>query len=128
MAKRTSAGSGMKLPTKADAVKFRAQVDKILDECEVEVRAGLGSKTFQPAAERGLRAHYRPKILRRLVNGGVWEREKKKPKIVAKHLGQICAILSKGRTVSATVALAAAAAARQDEVCPRSGGTGDWCF
>ena len=111
--------------------QFSAAADAILDECKTHVAAGLGDKLLGEPAESLLRATFKPKIVRRLAPpfNGNWEAEKTNPLIVAEHLGQICAILTVGSTVSAAIAQAAAAAARKDEHCTISGGgAGDWCF
>jgi hypothetical protein len=116
-------------PTAAILATYGSEADAILEECRAEVGSGLGGKTLQPAADRILRAFFKPKILRRLSKGGNWKKEKKHPLIVAYHLGQIAAIMSKGPTVTAAVARAAAVAVQNDEICPRGGGgAGQWCF
>jgi hypothetical protein len=103
-------------------------VDAILIELYGEVKAGHGtSKKFSALAEQDLIQFFAPKIAFRLSHGGVWAIEKPGPLKVAKHLGQICKILSQGNVISPTVAMAAAIAVRDDEICPARGGTGQWC-
>ena len=103
-------------------------VDNILAECTTHVQIGLGNKTLSAGAKAQLDGYYGPKIQNRLNNGGVWNNEKAKPLVVAEHLGQICAILSTGNTISVAVAMAAANAVRSDETCPAGMGAGQWCF
>jgi len=101
---------------------------QILNELRIEVIAGLGGKSLAPHADAALEAFYRPKIQKRLDDGGDWDKEKASPKLVARHLGQILAILTVGAEVTAAVAQVGANAIRADENCPAGGGGGLWCF
>ena len=103
-------------------------VDAILYECRSAVLKGLGTgKKLSAQAEAGLVHFFAPKIAQRLKNGGNWKKEKKNPLKVARHLGQICRILSNGKEVTNAVAVAAASAVKFDEICPAVGGGGQWC-
>jgi hypothetical protein len=115
---------------KPPTAKEKAEIEKILDEMKERVLAGMHPKTFaNTAVERGLRITMRPKILRRLREGGVWASEKARALLVAKHMGQIAKLLAKGAKVDLNVADAARVAVKNDENCPRLGvGRGDWCF
>ena len=119
----------LKQPTPRDQRRYAPDVKAILNECAAEVTTGLGGKTLGAKADAQLRTYFGTRILKRLANGGDWAKEKHNPLVVARHLGEVCAIMTKGGTVSPTVALAAAAAVKQDEYCTRGGGgAGNWCF
>jgi len=133
MAKKAQAAAKSRAnPTPGQA----KEIEAILDELKVEVLNGMGGKTFAPPAnaedptvEELLRRAMRPKIFRRLLGGGVWLVEKKRPLLVAYHMGQIASLLATGRSVDFNVADAARVAVKSDENCPRTAaGGGDWCF
>lgn len=101
----------------------------ILAEMKTSVKKGLGRKAFGKGVEDALKTIMRPKIRRRLTAGGVWAMEKGNPLKVAKHMGQIAALLSRTNTVDIAVATVALDAVKSDEHCRRgSAGGGDWCF
>lgn len=149
MAKKTKKAKAAKAKTKkkkakkttgADLTRWRtdARVIVILGECKVKVLAGLSGKTLDPAAETALEDFFGPKIKKRKDSPprlDDWDKAdpsgiglvKDKPLLVADHLGQICAILSKGNVVTKKVAKVAAAAVQKDENCVTALGAGDWC-
>lgn len=110
--------------------KERAEVEQILDEMKARVLQGMRPKRFaSDAVERALRITMRPRILRRLRDGGVWASDRTRALRVALHMGQIAKLLASGATVDINVADAARVAVKNDEHCPRAhGGRGDWCF
>ena len=107
---------------------YDKEADEILDECREAVKRGLGPKSLNAAADGALVTFFKAKIKKRLKQRGAdWEKEKANPLIVAEHLGQIAAILSKTNTVGPAAAKAAAVAVKHDQVCPAGGGGGQWC-
>src|SRR5687768_11574883 len=107
-----------KTPTIPPA-KLTAMANAILDEMKTSVVEGLAGKKFDAGVEDALKAIMRPKIKRRLKDGGNWEKEKPNPLTVALHMGQIAALLSKTKTVDISVATVALDAVKSDEHCKR---------
>lgn len=119
-----------KKAAKSTAAQLK-EIDDILDDMREAVRVGLGDKKLGSGVEAALRAIMKPKIKRRLDKGGDWDKEKANPLIVAEHMGQIAALISKTKKVDISCAEAALTAVKSDEFCERkSGGLGggDWCF
>jgi hypothetical protein len=109
--------------------KLTLMANAILDEMKTSVKKGLGRKVFGKGVEDALKTIMRPKIKRRLTAGGIWAKEKSNPLKVARHMGQIAALLSRTNTVDISVASAALDAVKSDEHCRRGAiGGGDWCF
>ncbi len=104
------------------------KIEAILDELKELILLGMKPKTFDNGVEEELRKLMRPKVKKRIDDGGVWENERDNPLICGLHMGQIAKLLAKGSKVTLNVAVAAFRAAQNDEHCTKgAGGGGDWC-
>lgn len=123
-----------KAKSSATAITIADEATDIIMQIKDYVEMGLKGKTFGPGAWEAIVDDLQPRIETKLGKGGKWEDEKLRPLMVSIHLGQIAAILTKGKMVSKNVAFAAYTAVRTaDEACVSSKvsggqqGGGDWC-
>jgi hypothetical protein len=103
-----------------------ATVEAILQECEAEMRRGLGRKKLSEDAYTFWRDHYTYTVSKQLKKGDTWNDDKERVLHVAHKLGLVAAALASRDEVETWAAKAASVAVRSDPWCPKPG-SGGYC-
>jgi hypothetical protein len=118
------------LKAKAAVAANSDEVEVILEEILKYVDQGAKWKSIATDGREALKDDLRPRIAKKLLNGGDWAKEKPRPLLAASHVGEIAAILTVGSVISRPiVVLAYMLVKNTDEACKGAGssGAGDWC-